>query len=53
MREVRNPRQEIIELTLDAVELALERFQLVRLRIDFGHQRRCVLSSGFGLADLF
>ena len=52
MRQVRNNGKKLIELALYDVEIVLERFELVRLRVDFGHERRRVLAFGFCLSDL-
>ncbi len=52
VRHIRYITQEAIHFFLDFFEFLLERFELVRLRIDFGDQRRGIFLFCFGLPDL-
>src|SRR5258706_13016138 len=52
MRNVRNDAEKCVQFRLHDSKLLLQCLQLIRLRVDFGHQRRWVFAFGFGLPDL-
>ena len=51
MRKIRDDAEKCIEFGLDGAELLLQSLELLRLRIHFRHQFRCVLAFGFRLPD--
>ena len=52
VRQVGDDGKKRVEFRLHRGEVLLERFQFVRLRIDFRHQRGRILALGFRLPDL-